>query len=589
MSKERILPVLAALALLIPAPAVLAATLVIGSRGADVQVLQSRLNDTGFGNTLALDGIFGRLTAGAVSRLQLAKGMASTGIADNATQSALMAVLAKDYTPVSGLLGTKSLETGDEGVPITALQTDLKALGYGPVVADGVFGPTTATALKAFQTSNGLPATGIGDPATLILLVALNEPTLSPGAAGPSVTVVQKHLQSAGYFKGTVTGVLDTTTETALKAFQRAKGLPATGVVNTATWRALLSPATSPSPPGPQNPPAPNPPTPNPPPAAPPASKGVEVLAYWIQRAGSGSFQSYTQNKVDLTEIAPLWYSVRADGTIKQWWPAAVPGVVQEAHRDGKKVIALVNNASASNGMLTSPAVITASVNNLVAIAKANHLDGYNIDFEGITGYNAAGLVAFMSALHARLAPLGMMTTVAVGPRSSTNLPLSELSAAYDYIHLAPVVDRMVIMTYDQHGTSTGPGPVAGIGWVKTIVNYALSVGVPPGKILLGIADYGYDWSSGGTQSITAEAALTKAASAGATVRLDSTSQEDTFTYHSAQGAAHTVWVEDAHSLAAKLSLVAQDHLAGVGLWVLGSEDAGYFSALRRSAGSILP
>lgn len=57
---------------------------------------------------------------------------------------------------------------------------------------------------------------------------------LRPGSYGPAVTAVQR---AVGV---TDSGPFGPQTETALLAFQRAHGLPATGVTDIATWRALL-------------------------------------------------------------------------------------------------------------------------------------------------------------------------------------------------------------------------------------------------------------------------------------------------------------------------------------------------------------
>src|SRR6187200_2752905 len=47
-----------------------------------------------------------------------------------------------------------------------------EALGAG---ADGVFGPGTEKAVKAFQESNGLPVSGVVDPAMLALVPGFDE------------------------------------------------------------------------------------------------------------------------------------------------------------------------------------------------------------------------------------------------------------------------------------------------------------------------------------------------------------------------------------------------------------------------------
>jgi N-acetylmuramoyl-L-alanine amidase len=57
--------------------------------------------------------------------------------------------------------------TGDD---VTHLQTQLIELGYSLAGADGVFGPSTAEALRNFQREYGLVADGICGPSTLLAL-----------------------------------------------------------------------------------------------------------------------------------------------------------------------------------------------------------------------------------------------------------------------------------------------------------------------------------------------------------------------------------------------------------------------------------
>jgi peptidoglycan hydrolase-like protein with peptidoglycan-binding domain len=71
--------------------------------------------------------------------------------------------------PTSTTAPATTHPTIQEGTPDTAstmlLQQRLAALGY-PVTADGSFGPGTKAAVIQFQTSKGLPATGVVDAAT---------------------------------------------------------------------------------------------------------------------------------------------------------------------------------------------------------------------------------------------------------------------------------------------------------------------------------------------------------------------------------------------------------------------------------------
>ena len=75
------------------------------------------------------------------------------------------------------------LKQGSSGSNVTALQTKLKDLGFDPNGVDGNFGPGTASALIAYQTSKGLSADGIDGPETLAAL-GLDGSSSSGGPSG---------------------------------------------------------------------------------------------------------------------------------------------------------------------------------------------------------------------------------------------------------------------------------------------------------------------------------------------------------------------------------------------------------------------
>jgi peptidoglycan hydrolase-like protein with peptidoglycan-binding domain len=104
------------------------------------------------------------------------------------------------------------------------------------VVVDGVFGPKTTDAVRAFQTSRGLAATGVAESATWGALVV----PLGPGAQGDAVAALQRELREKRRAAIPLDGVYGTATTSAVKAFQGHMGLPQTGAVDLATWRALV-------------------------------------------------------------------------------------------------------------------------------------------------------------------------------------------------------------------------------------------------------------------------------------------------------------------------------------------------------------
>jgi peptidoglycan hydrolase-like protein with peptidoglycan-binding domain len=162
-----------------------------------------------------------------------------------------------------------NLAYGSRGAAVSELQRALAAAGYPPGPIDGIFGSKTRAAVVAFQTANGLPVTGVIDRTSWETLNALPPPVVPPPVVpppvpptveptptvGPVVTVIasigsrgaivvelQRKLLAAGYSPGVIDGIFGRKTEGATKAFQTAKSLPASGVVDQATWDAFTAP-----------------------------------------------------------------------------------------------------------------------------------------------------------------------------------------------------------------------------------------------------------------------------------------------------------------------------------------------------------
>ena len=147
----------------------------VGSRGRDVRLLQ-RLLKAVTGDPLVNDGIFGGETESSVRRFQRQAGIGVDGIAGPNTFRKLERELAKKNAP------TESLKLGHRGDSVRNLQNWLNAKSpAGPgLVADGVFGHRTQTAVFNFQRHAGLTIDGIAGPDTLSALISAPAVQQSP-------------------------------------------------------------------------------------------------------------------------------------------------------------------------------------------------------------------------------------------------------------------------------------------------------------------------------------------------------------------------------------------------------------------------
>lgn len=135
-----------------------------------------------------------------------------------------------------------TLRRGSTGPYVTFLQARLTDLGFSPGPVDGVFGPQTEAAVKAFQSAYQLAVDGIVGPQTWGALLSGTFPVLRRGSTGPYVLFVQARLTDLGYSVGPLDGIFGPRTEQAVIEFQRAHGVvPANGVVDSNTWAALTA------------------------------------------------------------------------------------------------------------------------------------------------------------------------------------------------------------------------------------------------------------------------------------------------------------------------------------------------------------
>jgi peptidoglycan hydrolase-like protein with peptidoglycan-binding domain len=135
---------------------------------------------------------------------------------------------------------------GDQQHPVETLQYLLRARGHS-VTVDGIFGPLTDAAVRAFQQEKHLLVDGIVGPQTWPALII----TVRQGSTGDAVRGVQQEFQfrnlSGDPSKGlAVDGIFGPKTDAAVRGFQQAlyQDIPSVavdGIVGPVTWQALVS------------------------------------------------------------------------------------------------------------------------------------------------------------------------------------------------------------------------------------------------------------------------------------------------------------------------------------------------------------
>ena len=226
--------------------------------------LQSALAELGYLEEEDVDGKFGAKTEEALKLFQKRNGLAQDGIASQDLQLKLYEDTPKDtrgyrqyvrtVPPVAGAV----IREKSKGEPVTKLQTRLKELGYYKGELTGVCDEDTVAAIKLFEGKHGLVADGemsaadqqvlYGATAMEASVVVTPSPTptvkpptktLRPGDKDDEVKLLQQRLKDLGYYTGNITGVYNTATTEAVKAFQKKSSLEQDGILGPITRTVL--------------------------------------------------------------------------------------------------------------------------------------------------------------------------------------------------------------------------------------------------------------------------------------------------------------------------------------------------------------
>ena len=227
----------------------------VGSTGQDVSDLQARLTELGY-YAGTIDGMYASGTQSAVMEFQSRNGLFADGIAGRQTQDLLYSSSAqpKVISAANTNSGYLLLKNGASGIEVRKLQARLAELGYYSGGTDGIYGESTAAAVKAFQRNNGLSGDGQAGEQTQKKLysssaVYASSPvttanpdqirSLSLGMAGNDVYALQARLIELRYMTGVADGVFGQETQEALIAFQKNNNLTADGVAGYTTIKKM--------------------------------------------------------------------------------------------------------------------------------------------------------------------------------------------------------------------------------------------------------------------------------------------------------------------------------------------------------------
>jgi cellulose synthase/poly-beta-1,6-N-acetylglucosamine synthase-like glycosyltransferase/spore germination protein YaaH/peptidoglycan/xylan/chitin deacetylase (PgdA/CDA1 family) len=277
-----------------------------------------------------------------------------------------------------------------------------------------------------------------------------------------------------------------------------------------------------------------------------------------------------------LTHLVPEWLSLKnGNGDVDD---TSDEQVIRIAHDANLPILAEINNYRPEQGwqagdlhtVLNNPKARENLVDNIFSNLTEHKFAGVNVDFELLKDSDREAMIAFMTALQAKLKPAGLLLT--------QSAPIDD--TAYDLKRLAAICDYIVPMVYDEHYQSSAPGPVASENWFYAKLE-SLQKMLPPSKTVIGFGNYGYDWvigsNKGGVEVSFGDVIAAAEANKSSSAAWDQDQENPVLRYQSGSD-RHEVWFLDAVTALNQVQDVSNDGFRGVALWRLGAEDPGLWT-----------
>ncbi len=205
-----------------------------------------------------------------------------------------------------------------------------------------------------------------------------------------------------------------------------------------------------------------------------------------------------------------------------------------------------------------------------IVAASANY-DGIQIDFENVGGRDRSNFMLFLKDIKKAL-PEGKIFSIALPAR--TKLLSDEI---YDYAKISEIVDRILIMAYDEHWSGGSPGPVASMDWCKRVINYARTV-IPKEKLIMGLPFYGRSWQNESYGSAWIFTSMERIMNQN---NIQSVDRKDSIPYFEYDQTVHvTAYYDDAYSLVERCRMYQLYNVDKLGFWRVGQEDVSFWDWL---------
>ena len=194
--------------------------------------------------------------------------------------------------------------------------------------------------------------------------------------------------------------------------------------------------------------------------------------------------------------------------------------------------------------------------------AATRNFDGLQIDFENIPSRAGDSFHSFLAELKTAIG--NKMFTIALPARfRKIN------DDVFDYAKITPMVDRVLVMAYDEHWSTSAPGPIASLSWCKRVADYSLNV-IGREKLIMGLPFYGRAWGSPNPSQAYLYTGIERIIKENDVAEIRRENGIPVFEYKIPVSVK--VYYDDEYSLSARMEMYRAMGIASIGFWRLGQE-----------------
>jgi spore germination protein YaaH len=207
-------------------------------------------------------------------------------------------------------------------------------------------------------------------------------------------------------------------------------------------------------------------------------------------------------------------------------------------------------------------------------VAETKNYDGLQIDFENVPARDGEVFLSFLKDLRASLPD--KMLTAALPARTQ-----KIANDVYDYEKIAPFMDRILVMAYDEHWSGSKPGSVASLSWCKRVAEYSLRA-INKDKLIMGIPFYGRAWGDQSTSRALVYSTTERIMKERDVTEIRRENGIPVFDYD--VSVSVKVYYEDEYSLAARMDMYKSIGVKSAGFWRLGQETIAVWRLIQLTA-----